>query len=874
MTGHEIRQRFLDYFVLRAHTRVASAPLVPQDDPTLLFVNAGMVPFKDVFTGRRRVPYDRAVSSQKCLRVSGKHNDFENVGYTPRHHTFFEMLGNFSFGDYFKREAIAFAWEFLTEELGLPADRLWATVHQSDDEAAALWPEVTPLPPERVLRLGDESNFWAMGETGPCGPCSEIFWDFGPEHGPGTPADNEERFLEIWNLVFMQFDRSADGTLTPLPKPSVDTGMGLERIAAVDQGVYSNYESDLFTPILDAIAAQVGRAYEAEGETGVSFRVLADHVRAATFLIGDGVYPSNEGRGYVLRRIIRRAVRHYWLLDVHAPVLCDVAPAVVAEMGDAYPDLPDQDSRIATILRAEEERFLQTIDQGMGILDDVLAQVPAGEPVPGEEVFRLYDTYGFPPDLTELIARERGHGVDQQGYEAAMERQRELARGASRFGGGAGTFPALKGSGKGRHGPPSKFVGYHDLEVNTVIAHAETRDNRFLIVLKENPFYATGGGQVADTGVLRGADFEMLVRDVVRDGDDFVLVADPVAGDAANVIEGAPVHAAVDGDRRAEIERHHTVTHVLHAILRRRLGDHVRQAGSLVAPDRMRFDFSSPTPLGPEAIEAIEDEANRWVLADLPVAKEIVPIAEARARGAMALFGEKYGDTVRVVTIGDGMSVELCGGCHVERTGEIGAVRIVSESSAAAAVRRIEVVTGLRAIEETRRREALLAEAAARLRVPPEELPARIERLLEEKRETERSLEAARRQSLEGAGGAGSGERTTMVDGFEVRTLRAHPVSMDDLRAIGDAVRNGMASGVGVIGAEMEGKAHLLTVVTDDLIQAGRLDAPRVVRELAAFIGGGGGGKKHMAQAGGKDVSRLDEALAKAPEIVGGLVSG
>jgi alanyl-tRNA synthetase len=870
MTGHEIRRRFLDYFASRAHERVPSSPLVPEDDPTLLFVNAGMVQFKDVFTGARRVPYERAVTAQKCLRVSGKHNDFENVGYTPRHHTFFEMLGNFSFGDYFKRDAIAFAWEFLTVELGLPADRLWATVHREDDEAAKLWPEVTPIPAERVLRLGDESNFWAMGETGPCGPCSEIFWDFGPEHGAGTPADNEERFLEIWNLVFMQFDRSADGTLRPLPKPSVDTGMGLERIAAVVQGSYSNYGSDLFTPILDAIAARIGRAYEAEGETGVSFRVLADHVRAAAFLIADGVYPSNEGRGYVLRRIIRRAVRHYWLLDVHAPVLCDVVSAVVSEMGGAYPELRDQVSRIVTILRAEEERFLLTIDRGMGMLDEELGRLAPGEPVPGEVVFRLYDTYGFPPDLTELIARERGHGIDHAGYAAAMEGQREQARAASRFGGGDATLPGLKLTARGRHGPRSAFVGYGDLDVNTGIAHVERQDDRLLIVLKENPFYATGGGQVADTGTLQGEDFKIRVLDVVRDGDDFVLVAELVAGDPTKVVEGASVRATVDAERRADIERHHTVTHVLHSILRERIGDHVRQAGSLVAPERMRFDFSSPTALGPTEIEAIEDEANRWVLADLPVTKETVPIAEARARGAMALFGEKYGDTVRVVTIGDGASVELCGGCHVDSTGEIGLVRIVSESSAAAGVRRIEVVTGMRALEEMRRREALLTEAAARLRVSPDELPARIERLLEEKREAERSLETARKQAL--AGGGDAGERTTMVDGFQVLTLRAHPVSMDDLRAIGDAVRNRLASGVGVIGAEMEGKAHLLTVVTDDLIKAGRLDAPRVVRELAAFIGGGGGGKKHMAQAGGKDVGRIDEALERAPEIVGGLV--
>ncbi|HJR52938.1 MAG TPA: alanine--tRNA ligase [Gemmatimonadota bacterium] len=873
MTGHEIRRRFLDYFVSRAHERVASSPLVPQDDPTLLFVNAGMVQFKDVFTGARRVPYERAVTAQKCLRVSGKHNDFENVGHTPRHHTFFEMLGNFSFGDYFKRDAIAFAWEFLTVELALPADRLWATVHRDDDEAAALWPEVTPIPAARVLRLGDESNFWAMGETGPCGPCSEIFWDFGPAHGEGTPADNEERFLEIWNLVFMQFDRSEDGTLTPLPKPSVDTGMGLERIAAVVQGVYSNYDSDLFTPILHAIAARIGRAYEAEGETGVSFRVVADHVRAATFLIADGVYPSNEGRGYVLRRIIRRAVRHYWLLDVSEPVLCDIAPVVISGMGSAYPELLDHQSSIVSILRAEEERFLLTIDRGLGILDEELSKLSTGESVPGEVVFRLFDTYGVPSDLTGLIARERGHGIDDAGYAAAMERQREQSRAGSQFvTPGSAEITVTGHPPEVLIGRPSEFVGYESLDVKTAIEAVEVTDGRMWLVLKENPFYATGGGQVADTGTIQGNGFTLRVLDVRRDGTAFVPVAELVEGDSSKVVEGAAVLATVDAERRADVERHHTVTHVLHAILRERIGDHVRQAGSLVAPERMRFDFSSPTPLSAAEIQAIEDEANRWVLADLPVTKEVVPIAEARARGAMALFGEKYGDTVRVVTIGDGASVELCGGCHVSRTGEIGAVRIVSESSAAAGVRRIEVVTGMRAIEEIRRREALLSEAAAKLRVSPDELPARIERLIEERREAERNLEAARKQAR--AVGGDTGERTTTVDGFQVLTLRAHPVSMDDLRAIGDAVRNRLASGVGVIGAEMEGKAHILTVVTDDLIQAGRLDAPRVVRELASFIGGGGGGKKHMAQAGGKDVERIDEALERAPEIVGGLVGG
>ena len=872
MTGHEIRHRFLDYFVARGHTRVPSAPLVPRDDPTLLFVNAGMVPFKDVFTGQRDLPFRRATSSQKCLRVSGKHNDFENVGYTPRHHTFFEMLGNFSFGDYFKEEAIAYAWEFLTEDLELPEARLWATVHDSDDEAAVLWPQVTGIPPDRVLRRGDADNFWAMGETGPCGPCSEIFWDFGPVHGPGTPADNEERFLEIWNLVFMQFERRSDRSMVDLPQPSVDTGMGLERIAAVAQGVYSNYESDLFTPILAAIAERTGRPYLPEGEAGVSFRVLADHGRAATFLVTDGVYPSNEGRGYVLRRIIRRAVRHAWLLDVHEPVLRHLVPTVAGGMAETYPEIAEAEEQIQVIVQAEEERFLRTIDQGMSILEKSLDELDAGAPLPGDVVFLLHDTHGFPPDLTELIARERDHAIDQEGYAERMEEQRAKARAASGFG-------------EARRGiiehvefeipDPSDttFVGYDELAVDTVIERVGRVDGRFRLVLRRNPFYATGGGQVADTGSIEGDGFRLEVVDVERQGDTYVPVAELASGKAERIVEGAAVHAAVDAALRRDTERHHTVTHVLHAILRAWLGDHVRQAGSLVAPERMRFDFSHPRPLAPEEIRAIEDVANAWVLEDLPVRKEILPYDEARERGAMALFGEKYGERVRVVTIGEGRSVELCGGCHVRRTGEIGPVRILSEASAAAGVRRMEVVPGRRALDEFRRREATLAAAAERLRVAPEDVPARIDRLLEEKREAERGLETARRDSLAG-GAAALAERSTTVDGFQVLTLRAEPVSMDDLRAIGDAVRSRIGSGVGVIGAELGGKANLLTVVTDDLIQAGRLDARRVIGELATLIGGGGGGKKHMAQAGGKDVDRIEEALERAPEIVARLVGG
>ncbi len=867
MTGHELRQRFLDFFVANGHTAVASAPLVPEDDPTLLFVNAGMVPFKDVFTGQRLVDYARAVSSQKCLRVSGKHNDFENVGYTPRHHTFFEMLGNFSFGDYFKREAIALAWKFLTEDLELPADRLWASVHESDDEAADLWPEVTGIPAERVLRMGDKDNFWAMGDTGPCGPCSEIFWDFGPEYGAGTPADNEDRYLEIWNLVFMQFESRADGTRIDLPRPSVDTGMGLERIAAVVQGVYSNYDSDLFTPLLAAIASKTDQTYEPDTDVGVSFRVLADHGRAAAFLIGDGVYPTNEGRGYVLRRIVRRAVRHYWMLDVHRPVLHEIIPTIVAEMGPSFPELSTHEQQIQVILEAEEQRFLQTIDQGMEILDKLLATTPAGTDVPGDDVFTLYDTYGFPPDLTELIARERGHGVDDRGYQKRMMEQRERARKASGF-----ETADVDAAGP-KLDADSKFVGYDQLDVDTTIEHIEADGDHLRLVLRENPFYATGGGQVADTGVIDGEGFGLAVLDVERHGEVFVLVAEVVKGDASKVVVGATVRAMVDETQRRDTERHHTVTHVIHAILRDRLGGHVRQAGSLVAPDRMRFDFSHPKALTTQEIEMIEDEANAWVLSDLPVDKEIMGFDEAKSRGAIALFGEKYGDQVRVVAIGDDESIELCGGCHVTRTGEIGAVKILSESSVAGGVRRLEVVTGFRALKEFKQTERVLAEASRRLKVSQNELPTRIDRLLEEKREIEKRFEAARRQAMQG-GGSGLAQRSTTVDGFEVVTLRAEPVSMDDLRTIGDTVREQLGSGVGVIGAELEGKANLLTVVTDDLIEAGTLDAPRVIGELAPLIGGRGGGKKHMAQAGGKDIEKIDAALEQAPEIVASLVRG
>nr|MBA2564260.1 alanine--tRNA ligase [Gemmatimonadota bacterium] len=889
MNASEIRSRFLDFFRRHGHAVVESSSLVPGDDPTLLFTNAGMVQFKDVFTGRERRPYTRAASSQKCLRVSGKHNDLENVGRTPRHHTFFEMLGNFSFGDYFKEEAIRLAWQFVTQELGLPPERLWATVHERDDEAHALWRSVVGIPEERLLRMGDKDNFWAMGETGPCGPCSEIFYDLGPGHGaartpegPGerptpagstartdadsaerpTPANDDARFLEIWNLVFMQYDRAADGTLASLPRPSVDTGMGLERAAAVLQGVPSNYDADLFRPLLERISELVGRPYDGATESGVSMRVIADHARAVTFLVADGVYPANEGRGYVLRRIARRAIRHAWLLDQREPLLERLVPDVVERMRDAYPELVARVDAIRLIVRAEEERFLQTVEQGIGVFEDAMAALPAGAEVPGNVVFRLYDTHGFPPDLTEIMAAERGAQLDRAGYDELMQQQRARARSHSRFTVRPGASGAAgDGDDTGASGTAaSRFVGYREaagLEVGTVLAAVAPRGEHLVVTLAESPFYAAGGGQVSDRGEIESAAgvtpaFRLEVVEVVREGagegQRFLAVVGVVEGQRDAIRPGVPVIARVARERRLDTERHHTVTHLLHALLRQRLGEHVRQAGSLVAPEKMTFDFTHPAPLGEETVRRVEDDANELVLADLPVTKEVLPFAEARDRGAMALFGEKYGDVVRMVTIGEGVSRELCGGCHVLRTGEIGPVRIVREESVAGGVRRIHVVTGRRALEHFRSREGALAAAAQALKSGPEDVPERVLRLQEERREIERKLAAARQDQ----GGDGDLlKNRTMIEGTAVVTYRASAVNADDLRAIGDALRSRLGSGVGVVGAELNGKAAILALVTDDLVQAGRISAVDVVKRVGGIVGGGGGGRPHLAQAGG-----------------------
>ncbi|HEX6938457.1 MAG TPA: alanine--tRNA ligase [Longimicrobiales bacterium] len=885
MKASEIRRRFLDYFERNGHSVQPSSSLVPQDDPTLLFTNAGMVQFKRVFLGEEQRPYRRATTSQKCLRVSGKHNDLEEVGVTPRHHTFFEMLGNFSFGDYFKRDAIAFAWELVTRELGLEPDRMWATVHHSDDEAFALWQEVAGLPAWRIFRLGDKDNFWQMGETGPCGPCSELHYDRRPASEIGKPLDVEafvaltERsgILEFWNLVFMQYDRGADGELTPLPAPSIDTGMGLERLAALLQGVDSNYETDLFVPLIERAAEVVGMPYDAAAQSGVSFRVLADHARATAFLMADGVFPTNEGRGYVLRRIMRRAVRHAWLLGRREPTLVEVVDAVVDTMGDAYPELRERREHLLRATRTEEERFLETIDTGMERIEELApalapqrrAAIDQGiEPRPrvsGADAFRLYDTFGFPLDLTALIARERGYDVDVEGFDAALEEQRERSR-ADRRAAGIELEADAFSDGWEELAPEAEqtFVGYRETVVETDIIAYRREDGRLAIQLRENPFYTEAGGQVSDRGEVSGDGWRMEV-DAVRRVAGRVAVLGDVEGDFPG--GGAPirVRAAVAQPTRHDTERNHTATHLLHAALRKVLGTHVLQRGSLVAPDRLRFDFSHPRPMTPEEIRRVEDEVNRAILADEDVCIDFMGYPDAVARGAMALFGEKYGDVVRVVEV-PGVSMELCGGTHVRHTGEIGLFRIVGETGVASGVRRIEAVTGSAAYRRALEQEATLHEAASLLRTTPDHLPRRIEQLLEENRELERQLERARAagaadvvgQLLDGA---------AAVDGARVVATEVDVATADELRALGDRLRERLGSGAAVLAARFPEKTALFAVVTDDLVAKG-VRADRLVREVAQVTGGSGGGRPHMAQGGVGDPAKVGEALGRAGAIV------
>ena len=862
ISSNELRAKFLRYFEEQGHQIVESSPLVPGNDPTLLFTNAGMVQFKDVFLGTDKRSYSRAVTSQRCVRAGGKHNDLENVGYTARHHTFFEMLGNFSFGDYFKRDAIRFAWKLLTEEFGLPPEKLWVTIYEDDDEAEDLWFNDIGIDQTRFSRCGAKDNFWSMGDTGPCGPCSEIFYDHGPEiwgGPPGTPEEDGDRYIEIWNLVFMQFNRDADGTMTPLPKPSVDTGMGLERLAAVMQGVHSNYDIDLFANLIDAAQKVTG----AEDRNDKSLRVIADHIRSCAFLVLDGVVPSNEGRGYVLRRICRRAIRHGHRLGARDAFFHQLVAALDTEMGDAYPKLRSQRSVIEHVLRQEEERFAETLDQGMRMLDQAIAGM-SGEVIDGETVFRLYDTYGFPVDLTADIARERGLSADVEGFEVQMEAQRNRARASSNF-----TMAEVESL---NIEVESSFIGYESLEGDGQVA-ALLKDGESVkglsegelgvVVLETTPFYAESGGQVGDRGTLKTESGTFNVTDTQKYGSAFAHIGMVKSG---NLSIGDTVHAAVDADLRRSTMRNHSATHLVHAALREVLGEHVMQKGSLVNAERLRFDFSHYEPVSAEQLHAIERMVNGWILANDDVETRVMPIEDAKKSGAMALFGEKYDDDVRVLTIGPN-STELCGGTHVRRVGDVGLFKIMAETGVAAGVRRVEAVTGDAALDWIDEREALLSRVTGVLKTDPEALETRVSGLLGRTKELERELDKMR-DRLANSSGKDLLEQAIDVEGIRVLSVRLDGADAKSLPNSLDQFKNRMGSGVVVLGAADGDKVALIAGVTNDLI--GKVQAGPLVNHVASQVGGKGGGRPDMARAGGKDPSKLDEALASVGDWVKG----
>ncbi len=855
MNSAAIRQAFLDFFASRDHQAVASSSLIPGNDPTLLFTNAGMVQFKDVFLGGEQRPYRRAASSQRCVRAGGKHNDLENVGYTARHHTFFEMLGNFSFGDYFKREAIGYAWEFLTQVLQLPPARLWVTVHVSDDDAAAIWLHEIGIDPTRFSRL-DADNFWQMGETGPCGPSSEIFYDHGPAipgGPPGSPGDHLDRYIEIWNLVFMQYERGADGTLTLLPKPSIDTGMGLERIAAVMQGVHSNYDIDLFAHLVRAAATVTGAADLADQ----SLRVIADHIRSAAFLVVDGVLPGNEGRGYVLRRIIRRALRHGHRLGATGVFFHRLVPALVAEMGAAYSELARAQARVEQVLRAEEEQFARTLDKGMGVLEAALATLVGGE-IPGEIVFQLYDTYGFPVDLTNDIARERGYRLDMAGYEQCMAAQRARARAASRFGVEQAAVVDIDAE--------THFSGYDrvadDARVVALIAGGRSvaqiaAGERAGVVLDRTPFYAEAGGQVGDCGYLAVGANRFEVGDTRKQGANHLHIGQLLAGELKT---GDAVTACVAPEIRQATALNHSATHLLHAALREVLGNHVSQKGSLVDAERLRFDFAHPEAMTAAQLKAVERRVNAEIRRNTQVQTEEMAIADAQHKGAMALFGEKYGDQVRVLTMGDGFSVELCGGTHVSRTGDIGLLRIVAESGIAAGVRRIEAVTGARALALFDEVEGGLDKVAATLKTSRAAVLDKAAQLMEQNRLLSREAETLKVRLASAAGGDPlAGART--IAGGSARVLVRELAGADakTLRELADQLRTRLGTGVVLLAGVADDKVALIAGVTADL--TARVSAGELMQFVAPQLGGKGGGRADLAQGGGTDVAALPAAL-------------
>ncbi len=887
MTGvNEVRSTFLNYFKGHGHEAVASSPLVPHNDPTLMFVNAGMVQFKNVFTGQESRDYSRATTAQKCVRAGGKHNDLDNVGYTARHHTFFEMLGNFSFGDYFKEEAIELAWNLTTREFGLDPDKLLITVHSSDEDAAALWRKIAGLPDEKIIRIPTSDNFWSMGETGPCGPCSEIFIDQGPELAggpPGSPDEDGDRFLEFWNLVFMQYEQVTSDERIDLPKPSIDTGMGLERIAAILQGVKSNYDTDLFQTIIHATADLVGR--EPDAEERPSFNVIADHLRATSFLIADGVLPSNEGRGYVLRRIMRRAMRHAHILETQDPLMYRLVPVLVSEMGQAFPELVRGQALITETLKLEETRFRETLERGLGLLEVETARLGEGETLPGEIAFRLYDTFGFPYDLTEDALRREGRGVDREGFDAAMAEQKAKARAAWSGSGGAATeqlwFDLHEQVGA------SEFLGYGATQAQGQIV-ALVRDgaevdkanagDEVMVVLNQTPFYGESGGQMGDTGLIETSGAEIAVSDTQKKlGALHVHIGTVTSG---SVAVGDEATLTVDAVRRDRLRANHSATHLLHEALRRRLGDHVTQKGSLVAEDRLRFDISHPKGIEDDELAAVEAEVNAAVRANSAVATTLMTPDEAIEAGALALFGEKYGDEVRVVSMGEGSasgkendkphySTELCGGTHVERTGDIGAFKILSEGAVASGVRRIEALTGQAALEYLTDQDRRVRALAGRLKTTPTDLETRVESLVEERRRLEREVADLKRKLATGGGGAPEGEAVKEIAGVKAVLRLLDGVPGKDLRGMADQMKQQLGSGIVVLVATDEGKAASVAGVTEDLVE--RFNAVDLVKVGVAELGGkGGGGRPDMAQGGGPEIAQAAQALAAVEHAIAG----
>jgi len=881
LTGSQIRQKFLEYFASKGHTIVSSSSLVPHNDPTLLFTNAGMNQFKDCFLGAEKRNYVRATTSQKCVRAGGKHNDLENVGRTARHHTFFEMLGNFSFGDYFKKEAIAFAWEFLTRELKLDTDRLYVTVFTDDDEAADIWHRQEGVPRERIFRFGEKDNFWSMGDTGPCGPCSEIFWDNGPGTGCNSPdcavGCDCDRYMEIWNNVFMQFDRQPDGTLVPLPKPAVDTGMGLERITTVMQGVTSNYDTDLLRDVIGHIEKLSGKTYGDDGDDDVSMRVMADHSRATAYLIADGVLPSNEGRGYVLRRIMRRAMRHAKMLGFEDPILYKSASFVLDFMSEAYPEEAERKDFVAKVVQNEEQRFIATLGNGLRILEDEVSRLKTADrtQIPGETVFKLYDTYGFPVDLTADIVEKEGFTLDEEGFEACMEEQRAKAREHWKGSGEEAVSAIYKQLADA--GIRTAFCGYEKLEakgeVLALVRNGQQVEEAVCgetveVVTAVTPCYGESGGQVGDTGEISTPEATLRILDTKKPLQELhVQICEVVTG---AIKKGHLATLRVDAERRQKIILNHTATHLLQAAMQRILGDHIKQAGSLVEPDRLRFDFTHFSPVSAEELRRIETEVNTQIRRNAAVQSSEMAAEAAKQAGAMALFGEKYGDVVRVISIDD-YSLELCGGTHASAAGDIGLFHIVSEGGIAAGVRRIEAVTGARALELVQQQQETLNGAAGLVKTDPDQLPQRLAKLLEHQKELEREIGKLRSELQSGQAGDLLANAVD-VNGVKVLAARVESMNGKQLREMADKLRDKLGSGVLALGCELDGKANLLVAVSKDLTD--RLHAGQLIGKLAAGIGGRGGGRPDLAQAGGSEPAKLATTLEQTAELVGQHLTG